>query len=123
MDEIQAELRFVGSSYKDYTGFPEEVQDDIGYALYLAQVGDKASSAKPLSGFAGASVLEIVESFDGDAYRAVYTVRFAGVVFVLHAFQKKSKSGISTPKHEIALVKQRLMMAEEDYKTWKSKRK
>ena len=76
--------------------------------------------AKPMKGFGGANVVEIVDDFDGDSFRAVYTVRFADVVYVLHAFQKKSKKGIETPKRDIDLIKQRLKLAERDYKSGKS---
>lgn len=93
---------------------------EVGHALYVAQMGGKHGSAKSLKGFGGASVLEIVEDRDGDAYRAVYTVRFAGVVYVLHAFQKKSKKGMATPRQEIERVKARLRRAQEEYKTWQS---
>lgn len=87
----------------------------MGYALYLAQLGDKHDHAKPLKGFGGAGVLEVVEDHDGKAYRAVYTVRFATVVYVLHAFQKKSKKGVATPKSEIELIKKRLEAAAADH--------
>ncbi|HWA23594.1 MAG TPA: type II toxin-antitoxin system RelE/ParE family toxin [Caulobacterales bacterium] len=97
---------------KDVRAFPEEVRDSVGYALYLAQVGEKHGSVKPLKGFGGAGVLEVVEDHDGDTYRAVYTVKFASAIYVLHAFQKKSKTGMRTPKAEIELVKQRLKVAE-----------
>jgi len=92
------------------------VQDDMGYALYIAQMGERPKSAKPLKGFKGAGVLELVEDHAGNAYRAVYTVSFAERVYVLHAFQKKSKKGMATPKSEIRLVEQRLRAAEEDYR-------
>ncbi len=95
----------------------------VGVALRAAQEGSKAPYAKPLKGFGDAGVLEIVDDFDGDTYRAVYTVRFAGFVFVLHAFQKKSKSGIATPKNEIDKVKQRLKRAMEDYASWQKSAK
>jgi phage-related protein len=88
----------------------------MGYALYQAQAGLKTSSAKPLRGFGGASILEIVEDHQTDTYRAVYTVKFSELVYVLHAFQKKSKKGIATPKPDIDLIKRRLRVAEEDYK-------
>ena len=88
----------------------------MGYALYQAQLGLKARSAKPLHGFGGAGILEIVEDYHGDTYRAVYAVKFSEFVYVLHAFQKKSKKGIATPKLEIDLIKKRLSMAEQDYK-------
>jgi phage-related protein len=83
-----------------------------------AQLGLKAPFAKPLRGFGGAGVLEIVDDFDGETYRAVYTVRFAGAVYVLHAFQKKSKRGIATPKSELDLIEQRLRRAQEDHERW-----
>lgn len=91
-------IHWVGGSLDDLREFPPPVQDDIGYALYLAQMGDKSRSAKPLVGFDGAGVLEIVENHDGSTYRAVYTVRFETSLYVLHVFQKKSKRGIKTPK-------------------------
>ena len=109
-------LTWVGSSKRDYIRFPDQVQDDMGYALFVAQMGERPKSAKPLKGFKGAGVLEIVEDYDGDTFRAVYTVRFAQRIYVLHAFQKKSKRGIETPKSEIRLVEQRLRAAEEDYR-------
>ena len=110
------EINFIGSSQRDIREFPDEVKDDIGYALFEVQKGGKPASAKPLKGFGGAGVLEIIENFDGDTYRAVYTVKFQKVVYVLHCFQKKSKHGIKTPRHEIDLIKQRLKAAEEDYR-------
>ncbi len=106
---------WIGSSRRDLKSFPAEVKDVVGYALYQAQVGRKASSAKPLAGFRGAGVLEIVEDHQTDTYRAVYTVKYSDLVYVLHAFQKKSKKGIATPKHDIDLIKKRLRIAEEDY--------
>jgi phage-related protein len=109
-------LRWIGSSHKDLKSFPPKVRSDIGYALYAAQNGDTDPAAKPMKAFGGASVLEIVAPFDGDTWRAVYTVRFKGVVYVLHAFQKKSKSGRATPKKEIDLIHHRLAAAEKDYK-------
>jgi phage-related protein len=108
-------VEWVGSSYKDYRSFPDEVQDAMGFALHLAQMGDLSDAAKPLRGFGGTGVVEIVEDHDGNAYRAVYTVRFADVVYVLHAFQKKSRKGIKTPQDDIALIKRRLKVAEQDY--------
>lgn len=89
----------------------------MGYALYQAQIGSKSTSAKPLTGFGGAGVLEIVEDFQTNTYRAVYTVKFAERVYVLHAFQKKSKKGIATPKADVDLIKKRFGLAEQDYKT------
>jgi phage-related protein len=87
----------------------------VGYALYAAQNGHVDPAAKPMKGFGGASVMEIIAPFSGDTWRAIYPVRFQGVVYVLHAFQKKSKSGISTPKKEIDLIYQRLAVAQRDY--------
>lgn len=110
-------LDFIGSSREDLRAFPEEVKDDIGYALFEAQEGKKPAAAKPLKGFGGAGVLEIIEDFAGDTYRAVYTVNFKKVIYVLHCFQKKSKHGIKTPQQDIDLIKKRLKTAEQDYKT------
>ena len=109
-------LNFIGSSREDLRGFPEEVKQDIGYALFEAQRGHKPEAAKPLKGFGGAAILEIIERFHGDAYRAVYTVKYREVVYVLHCFQKKSKSGRKTAQRDIDLMKQRLRIAEEDDK-------
>jgi phage-related protein len=109
-------IEWIGSCLKDLREFPEDVKDAIGVALDVAQQGEKHDAAKPLQGFGGAGVLEVIDDFDGDTYRAVYTVKFKGVVYALHAFQKKSKKGISTPKDEIDLVKKRLKAAEEHYK-------
>ena len=91
-------VRWVGSSKDDLSAFPQEVRRRVGGALWDAQLGLKAPFAKPLRGFGGGGVLEVVDDYDGNTYRAVYTVRFAGAVYVLHAFQKKSKRGIATPK-------------------------
>jgi phage-related protein len=113
---------WIGSSRRDLKSFPAEVKDVIGYALYQAQVGRKASSAKPLSGFGGAGVLEILEDHQTDTYRAVYTVKFSEFVYVLHAFQKKSKKGIATPKPDIDLIKRRLIAAQEDYQMRQAER-
>lgn len=109
-------LVWIGSSKKDLKTFPEEVQDLLGYALYVAQMGGKHPDAKPLKGFGGAGVLEIVDDYQGDTYRAVYTVKLREVVYALHAFQKKSTTGIATRKQDIDLIKQRLRQAEELYK-------
>ena len=109
------ELLFVGSSREDIREFPEEVKDDIGYALFEAQDGKKPIAAKPLKGFGGAGVLEIIENFDGDTYRAVYTVSFKKVVYVLHCFQKKSRHGIKTSQQDIDLIRKRFKAATEDY--------
>lgn len=111
-------LVFVGSSRKDSKFLPDEVHDLIGRALLDVQFGRKPPGSKPLQGFGGAGVLELVADFAGDAYRAVYTVRFAKMVYVLHVFQKKATHGISTPKHEIDLIRARYRMAEEHYRDW-----
>jgi phage-related protein len=113
-------IEWIGSSLKDLRSFPQAVRETLGFALYLAQTGDRHLAAKPLKGFGGASVLEVVEEFDGDTYRAVYTVRFTSAVYVLHAFQKKAKAGIKTPKADIDLVRRRLKAAEERDKQRKS---
>jgi phage-related protein len=107
------ELFWVGTTLDDIRAFPDEVRREVGHALHLAQLGEKSPSAKPLRGFKGAGVLEVVETFDGNAYRAVYTVRFASGVYALHAFQKKSHHGIATDKHDIDIVAKRLREAEE----------
>jgi phage-related protein len=111
-------LEWISSSRDDLREFPEDVQQSIGFALYRAQLGSKHPDAKPLKGFKGSGVLEVVEDFDGDTFRAVYTVKFEGVVYVLHAFQKKSKRGISTPKQDIELIETRLKRAREDYESY-----
>jgi phage-related protein len=109
---------WVGSSRKDLCEFPEPVQNHVGYALYVAQRGGKHRDATPLAGFGGAGVVEIVNDYRGDTFRAVYSLRYAGRVYVLHAFQKKSKTGRETPRRDIDLIKQRLReaarIAEED---------
>jgi phage-related protein len=107
---------FVGPTRRELKAFPDDVRGGIGHALHQAQCGDEPDSAKALKGFGGRSVLEIVADFDGNTYRAVYTVRFADAIYVLHAFQKKSKRGIATPKHVIDLIKLRLRDAEADYR-------
>ena len=108
-------LQWIASSLDDLRKFPRTVQRSVGVALRAAQLGRKHGSAKPLKGFKGAGILEVVEDHDGDAYRAVYTVRFSGNVYVLHVFQKKSKRGIQTPKHVMDVVKTRLQAAAQDH--------
>jgi phage-related protein len=108
-------LLWVGSSKRDYRRFPERAQDNLGFALFLVQTGQSPPEAKLLKGL-GSGIVELVEDFDGDTYRAVYTVRFGKVVYVLHAFMKKSKRGIKTPKTDIDLIKRRLGDAERDFK-------
>ena len=105
----------MASSRKDLKAFPQPVQSDVGYALFAAQRGEEYRSVKALQGFGGRRVLEIVAPYDGDTYRAVYTVKFENAVYVLHAFQKKSTKGIATPHHEIELVRRRLADAEQHY--------
>jgi phage-related protein len=100
-------LRFVGASYDELREFPREVTRRIGRALMIAQLGEKAPGVKPLKGFGGAGVLEIIESYDGDAYRAVYTVKLAGAVYVLHCFQKKSPRGREVPRLNQELIEKR----------------
>ncbi|HYG90162.1 MAG TPA: type II toxin-antitoxin system RelE/ParE family toxin [Azospirillum sp.] len=111
---------WISSAKDDLIAFPEPVRKTVGYALHLAQIGLKHEKAKPLQGFGGTSVLEVVEDHRGDTYRAVYTVRFEDAVIVLHAFQKKAKRGIATPPHEIDLIRKRLKVAEELYRQWKT---
>jgi phage-related protein len=106
-------LIWMGSSRRDFSGFPEKVRGEMGYALYVAQCGGRHRRAKTLKGFGGAGIVEIVQEHDGDAYRTVYVVRFASALYVLHAFQKKSKSGIKTPANDMSLVTRRLKDAEE----------
>jgi phage-related protein len=108
---------FLGSSLKELRRFPPKVQNRVGYALHQVQQGDEPIAAKAMKGFGGRTVLELIDDFDSDTYRAVYTVRFAGVVYVLHAFQKKAKKGIATPLRDIDLIKSRLRDAELHYRT------
>lgn len=108
-------VEWIASAKDDLRAFPVEVRREIGFALYEAQRGQKHPDAKPLRGVGGAGVLEIVEDHDGATYRAVYTVRFADAVYVLHAFQKKSCRGIVTPKHDMDLIRARLKAAEQEH--------
>ena len=110
-------LIWIASSLKDLKKFPEDVQDSVGHGLLDAQEGGKHKNAKPLQGFGGADILEIVDEDSSGTYRAVYTVRFKEAVFVLHVFQKKSKHGIKTPQEDIELIKNRLKLAHELYET------
>ena len=112
MKEAERSLIWIGSTRKDLRAFPRQVRRDIGQALYAAQQGETDPAAKPLQGFGGRSVLEIIADYDGDTWRAVYTVRFEEAVYVLHVFQKKSKRGIATPKKDIDLIRHRLAEAE-----------
>lgn len=113
-------LFWIAGSKDDLRAFPEEVKDVMGFALYQAQKGGKHVAAKPLKSFGGAGVLEIVDSHEGNTFRVVYTIKFAGVVYVLDAFQKKSKKGAKTPKSDIDRIKKRLKAAEEHYTTGQS---
>jgi phage-related protein len=107
-------LFWIGSSKEDLLAFPETVKDEIGTALSVAQFGGKHPSAKPWRG-EGPGIFEVVEDHRGDTYRAVYTVRFERAVYVLHAFQKKSPSGVRTAKKDIDLIKRRLNEARLDF--------
>lgn len=115
---MQKPLFWLGDARKTVQGFPSEARQVFGYGLHLAQTGGKHPAAKPLRGFHGSGVLEIVEDFDGDTYRAVYTVKLAGAVYVLHAFKKKAKKGIATPQREIGVIKKRLKQAREHHGDW-----
>lgn len=114
---------WIASSKRDLKIFPEPVQHGVGHALWVAQIGRQHPNAKVLRGFGGASVIEIIEDWEGNAYRAVYTVRFADAVYVLHAFQKKSRHGSQTPKPEMDLIQKRLQDAKRDYEARKEARK
>jgi len=116
-------LKWVGSAKRDLDAMPEDVKDVFGHAIDLAQAGGKHQDAKVMTGFGSAGVLEVVESHDGNAYRAVHTVRFEKAVYVLHAFQKKSPSGIRTAKRDVDLVAERLKTAERDYEEHHGKQK
>ena len=112
MAEHEKPLEWIASSHKDLMALPPVARRRFGYALSLAQMGDRDDAAKPLKGFGGAGVLEIIEDDSGGTYRAVYTVKFAEAVFVLHCFQKKSKNGIATPKADMDIIRARLKVAE-----------
>jgi phage-related protein len=109
-------VEWIASSRDDLREFPQDVRRVMGQAIDDAEHGGEHPSAKALKGFGGRGVLEIVDDFNGDTYRAVYTVKFTGVIYVLHAFQKKSKTRIATPRRDIDLIKARLKRAEEHYK-------
>ena len=114
LDQVKSGLPklvvWMGDSLAVVRAFPQEVREEVGYALYQAQTGEKHESVKPVKGF-GPGVLEVVSDHRSGTYRAVYTVRLAGKVYVLHAFQKKSKRGIATPKSELELIRPRLKRA------------
>jgi phage-related protein len=109
------DLQWVSQSREDFKAFPDEVQDEAGYELWLVQTGKRPLSAKVLKGFGGAGLLELVERYDGDTYRVVYTVRFRHAIYVLHAFQKKSKQGAKTPRKELDLIRSRFEQATRDH--------
>ncbi len=115
-------LKWVGSAKRDLDAMPEDVKDVFGHAIDLAQAGGKHLSAKVMTGFGSAGVLEVVEDDRGDTYRAVYTVKFSGWVYVLHCFQKKSKSGIKTPREDMDLIHARMKAARLDFAAWQSTR-
>jgi phage-related protein len=110
---LEKPLRWVASAKRDLVAMPREVQRKAGFALYLAQIGEKHPSAKPLKGFGSAGVLEVVEDYQSDTYRAVYTVRLERAVYVLHCFKKKSTRGAQTPRPDIDLIRARLKVAEQ----------
>jgi phage-related protein len=112
MSEAERRIVWVGSSRRDLRAFPREVRRDMGRALYAAQEGETDPATKPMRGFGGGSIVEIIAHHRGDTWRTVYTVRFAEAIYVLHAFQKKSKRGIATTKRDIELIRQRLAEAE-----------
>lgn len=116
-------LAWVGSSYDDLKKMPQDVVKEFGFALYQAQCGGKGENVKPMAGFSGAGILEVVENDKGDTFRAIYTVRFVEAVYVLHVFQKKSKHGIATPPKDINLIKSRLKRAEEKHNEFITKEK
>ena len=116
-------LYWMGDSLDRLGRFPSGVKQEVGYALYLAQQGDKHPHAKPLRGFTGAGTLEIISQHRGDTYRAVYTVTIGESVYVLHAFQKKSKRGISTPKQDLECIKSRLKQARAHFASLLQERK
>lgn len=116
-DKAMKELNRIGSSKKDLLKFPLSVKKEMGHALFIAQEGSKHKDAKPLKGFGSAKVLEIVIGDGSGTYRTMYTVQYEEVVFVLHAFQKKSKTGIETPRQNMDLVEQRLKKAQEEYRS------
>jgi phage-related protein len=118
---LKKALIWIESCKKDLGELPSEVEDFVGHNLWLVQEGGTPSAAKVLSNYGGAGVLELIDNFDGDTYRAVYTVRFEEAVYVLHCFMKKSTSGISTPKRDLATIKRRPKKAEERHKEWQAK--
>lgn len=120
LKQVRKPIKWVSSAKRDLDAMPEDVKDIFGHAIDLAQAGGKHPDAKVLTGFGSAGVLEVVEDHQGDTFRAVYTVKFAGWVYVLHCFQKKSKSGIATPKQDMDLINTRLKAAKQDFEAWRA---
>ena len=116
MTEAVKSIIWIGSSRRDLRAMPRKVRQDFGQALYAAQQGETDPAAKPLKGFGGARVMEIVERYRGDAYRAVYAAQIGDAVYVLHVFQKKSRSGIATPKPDMELIRRRYAEAERHHR-------
>ena len=114
-DFIPKPAEFIESALKDLREMPDRLRQNFGRAIFQVQCGETPDNAKPLKGFRGAGVIELVENHDTDTYRAAYTVRFAEVVYVLHVFQKKSKVGIATPQRDLELIAARLKKAEGQY--------
>ena len=122
-DETPKPLHWISSSRKDMRGLPVTVRRGFGLSFFAVQLGETPPASKPLKGFSGAGVLELIEDTKGSTYRAVYTVRFRDAIYVLHVFQKKSKHGIATPRHEIDLIRERLKLAQENYAQLKKETK
>lgn len=120
---MRREPVWMGSSLADVRALPDDAKGEIGYALHIAETGGKHPSAKPLQGFGNAGVLEIVADDDGDAYRAVYTVRLPDAVYVLHVFQKKSKQGAATPRRDMEVIRRRLKDALRESARWEAERR
>ena len=120
--QMRKPLKWIGSAKRELDAMPEDVKDVFGHAIDLAQAGTKHPDAKALSGFGSAGVLEVVEDFRSNTYRAVYTVKFAGWVYVLHCLQKKSKSGIKTPKEDMDMINARLKAAKQDFDNWQKQK-
>jgi len=114
MSDLPKELRWVGSSQKDFRKFPDEVHNELGFSLHLVQEGKTPARSKPLKGKLSGTV-ELIDDYDGDTYRAVYTTKIGNILYILHAFKKKSKKGSETPKQEIDLVVSRLKIAQKNY--------
>jgi phage-related protein len=122
MEESIRPLLWLASSKKDLMDMPSDVISDFGHGLYEAQIGKHPEIGKPLRGFGSADVVELVLDDEEGTFRTVYTVQFAEIVVVLHAFQKKSKKGRETPKQDMELIESRLKLAEIMYKQWKAKK-